>query len=304
MNYVVFDKWAVERVKWSSLVAIGDTLKQRGNKVEYFIPRYFSPERAEDTGEWVGDIPNTSLFNTSGIFVWSFNPDTERIVDFYRKHAPNVDVFTVDYGFLKRDEGYWFVMKNNKFPSGCPEDRFKNFGIKVVPYENSVIEKPKATKTRNKASETTDTLEVTEEILSSDVSEIEDMFDSKGHILVCKQNHHDKWYDSAMKQLFQSAKNHKIRVREYDSEKPLVDDLKGAFACVTYNSTALYQALINRIPVFCDKECAASEFCETNLYKVEKAKKIDDDVLPFLYNVAYSQYTLSELKAGEFLEIL
>lgn len=267
MNYIVFDKWAVERVKWSSLLAIGDTLKQRGNKVEYFIPRYFNPERAEDTGEWIGDIPNTGIYSTQGIFVWSFNPDTERIIDFYRKNVPDVDIFTVDYGFLKREQGYWFVMKNNKFPSGCSNDRFDNLGVKLV-----------APQTK--------------------------MFSPEGHILVCTQNHHEKWYDSAMKQLFQSAKNHKIRVREYDSEKPLIEDLKGAYACVTYNSTALYQALINRIPVFCAKECPASEYCETNLYKIEKATKLEDDVLPFLYNVAYSQFTLQELKAGEFLEIL
>lgn len=289
MSYVVFDKWAVERVKWSSLIAIGDTLKQRGNRVEYFIPRYFSPERAPDTNEWAGDIPNMNINSITGIFVWSFNPDTPRIVDFYRKNAPNVDIFTVDYGFLKRESGYWFVMKNNKFPAGCKGDRFSDLGLQMVSAEPEIIE-PEQVEGQSK----------------SKVKPIKKypMFNPEGHILVCKQNHHEQWYDMAMKQLFQSAKDHKIRVRDYDSEKPLIDDLKGAFACVTYNSTALYQALLNRIPVFCDKECAASEYCETNLYKINKAQMVEDDVLPFLYNVAYSQYTLQELKAGEFLEIL
>lgn len=91
-------------------------------------------------------------------------------------------------------------------------------------------------------------------------------------------------------------------MRHFTTDKPLKDDLKGCYALVTFNSTCLYEAYLHKIPVFCDRSCPASVACETDVDKrILDMQKIEDPV-PFLSNVAYSQWTLDEMRRGIFLD--
>lgn len=271
---VVFEKHAVERTKWSALLAIGDALKKRGHGVEYFVPTCFTPPVTQeelDAGEVLPsakvDMPNTPIGRTDAIFTWAAN--YLNIQEYYARHNPKCDIYTVDWGFLAADLGYQFVLKNGQFPKGCPQDRFDHLGIPIADPGS--------------------------------------FWDKDGHVLVCRQNHHESWYDDIIREAnTRKKKTRKLKIREYykrgdKSAPPLEDDLKGAFAVITYNSTVLYQALLRRIPVFVSPACPASVYCETSVYKLEKATECGDDVKGFLSDVAYSQYTLEELRRGEFV---
>ncbi len=271
---VVFEKRAVERVKWSSLIAVGDALKKRGHGVEYFVPTCFTPPATQeelDAGEVLPsakvDMPNTPISRTDAIFTWANN--NFNVQEYYVRHNPKCDIYTTDYAYIAPEQGYRFLLKNGKFLKGCPQDRFDHMGIPVADPGS--------------------------------------FWDKDGHILVCMQNHHESWYDDAIRELNQrKKKSRKVKIREYykrndKSMPPIEEDLKGAFAMVTYNSTVLIQALLRRIPVLVDPASPASVYCETSLYKVEKATECGDDVKGFLADVAYSQYTLEELRRGEFV---
>ena len=249
-NFVIFEKWAVDRERWSSLITIEKALKSRGNKTEYFVPSCFSLSKP--------DLPDTPEDQIDGVFTWGFN--YFNIQEYYKGKT---DIFTVDWALLGREKGYQYILKNNSIPENKPDDRFQEMGLKPISKWNE-----------------------------------------NGHILIAKQNHHLDWYKETIDKLKGITKK-KIRIREFDANKhtPLKDDLKGAFALVTYNSTCLYQAVLNKIPVFCHSDCPAAPFFETDLSKINKAVKIEDPI-PFLSNVTYTQFTLEEMKKGKFIDIL
>jgi hypothetical protein len=252
MMYVIFEKWAVERVKWSALIAIGDSLEQDGmNDIEYFVPSCFNPEG--------GDMPATPEASIEGVFTWHWNYFD--IQEYYK--TKKIDTFTIDWGFLGREKGYQFILRNNTFVNNKPDNRFKALNCRV------------------RAG-----------------------WEEGGHILVAKQNHHLEWYSKAI-DVLKDKTNREIRVREFDEKKPLEKDLKGASALVTYNSTCLYKALLQRVPIFCSKDCPAanskeavdSRIININFALLNDVGKVEDPV-PFLSNVAYNQYTLEEIREG------
>ncbi len=258
MMYVVFEKWACERVEWSALIAIGDSLQQGGmDSIEYFIPSCFNPD--------IGDMPMTPEAAIEGVFTWHWNYFD--IQDYYK--AKKIDVYTVDWGFLGRDKGYQFILKNNTFVKNKPDDRFKALNCTI-----------------------------------------KSSWKEGGHILIAMQNHHLDWYAKVI-EVLKAKTDREIKIREFNEKKPLEKDLRGASALVTYNSTCLYKALLNKIPVFCSTNCPAanskdavdSKIINTNFALLNDVGKVEDPV-PFLSNVAYNQYTLEEIREGLWIKEL
>jgi len=242
---VIFEKWAVERTKWSSLIAIGDGLKAKEVKFDYYLPNCFHPER--------GEAPEVDI-----IFTWGFN--YFNIQEYYKGKAK---VVLVDRGFLRRDLDYRYIVRSNRLPLNCSPDRYERLGIVQAKSPG-----PKSS-----------------------------------HVLICTQNHHAEWYQNADAVIRANAKSdRKVKIRKYDSEIPFEKDLKGAHALVSYNSTCLYQAISQGIPVFCDPSCLASEVAETDLTKIETPRIVDST--QFLNNLAYSQWTLDEMRRGDFVDVL
>ena len=242
---VIFEKWAVERTKWSSLIAIGDGLKAKEIKFDYYLPNCFRPER--------GEVPEADI-----IFSWGFNHF--EIHEYYKGKAK---IILVDRGFLRRDLDYRYIVRSNRLPQNCSPDRYKMLGI----------------------------------------SQVKSPGPKSSHVLICTQNHHKEWYQKAISNIHANIKpGRRIKVREFNSDVPFEKDLKGAHALVSYNSTCLYQAISQGIPVFCDPSCLASEVAEIDLSKIESPKIVDNT--QFLNNLAYSQWTLEEMRRGDFVDYL
>ena len=79
-------------------------------------------------------------------------------------------------------------------------------------------------------------------------------------------------------------------------QKPLQDDLKDAWAVVTFNSSVAIDAIYQGIPVFCGPECSAYPVGEQNLELIEKPKRTERE--PWLWHLAYNQFTLKEMESG------
>jgi hypothetical protein len=105
---------------------------------------------------------------------------------------------------------------------------------------------------------------------------------------------HD-WLDKTVAEL----KRHTDRplvIREKLSERSLADELKDAHALVTHQSNAGVEAVILGCPVFVDYGSAAALVGLTDLSKIETP--IYPDRKPWLWSLAYSQYSEDELVNG------
>lgn len=83
---------------------------------------------------------------------------------------------------------------------------------------------------------------------------------------------------------------------------PLVDQLKNAWAVVTFTSSAGIEAAINGVPVFCDRSCASAQVGLTNLSKIEQP--IYPDRTQWLNTLAYSQFYIDEIRDGSIWRML
>lgn len=257
MMYVIFEKRACERIKWSALIAIGDSLKQDGmNQVEYFLPSCFNPD--------IKDIPITPEPAIQGVFTWNWN--YFNVQEYYKEKA---DVFIVDWGFLGREKGYQFILKNNTFVTNKPDDRFQALGYNVRSgyKEDGPI------------------------------------------LICKQNHHIEWYNKVIEIVKEKAKTFRKIKVREWGSKTPLEKDLKGSSAIVTYNSTCLYKALLYKIPIFCHPSCPAansqeaidSKIININFGLINTVGKVENPV-PFLSNVAYNQYTLDEIREGAWMK--
>jgi hypothetical protein len=83
---------------------------------------------------------------------------------------------------------------------------------------------------------------------------------------------------------------------------PLSDYLDDTHAVVAMHSNATVEAVTHGVPIFCGKENAAHSIAEPDLTKIESP--IYPDREQVLWNLAYQQFTLDEIKLGLAKEIL
>jgi hypothetical protein len=260
LNAIVFDRYTCERStgsKTSPLIAIYEGLERRGGfNLMWFDPSAFDPEKKElPYLPLKSEKQEPKMFEPNVIFTFGFN--FFNVQEYYSESRHKADIVTVDFGFLKRDMGYRYVVKNNTLPKTTNNARFRQLGLSI-----------------------------------------EDKRKADGHILVAEQNHHREWYSKAM-MLVSEHTNKPIKIRQPSEKVPLEDDIAAASALVTYNSTCLYQALLNRIPVFCSEECIAADVAETDLTKIDSAEIPSvQKVQHFLNRLSYAQWRIDELKIG------
>lgn len=111
---------------------------------------------------------------------------------------------------------------------------------------------------------------------------------------------HD-WLDKTVAEL----KRHTDRplvIREKLSTVPLAEELRGAHALVTHQSNAAVEAVIMGCPVFVDDGSAASLVGKTDIAEIEHP--IYPDRKPWLWSLAYSQYSEDELVNGALWSLL
>jgi hypothetical protein len=152
-----------------------------------------------------------------------------------------------------------------------------------------------------------------------------------GFVLFCGQNpddaQHDMNIDSIRKWALETRselKKHTRReirwrphpfkpafeIEQFEScsnprEVPLEDELKGAHAVVTFNSTAAFEALLMNVPVFADDSAFYRSLVNTDLAAIEDPLFPVDKVLnQFLARLAYAQWNLEEIREGKPFEFM
>lgn len=125
------------------------------------------------------------------------------------------------------------------------------------------------------------------------------------HILVCPPDKpiaqlmgfdEHYWLDDVLCRL-QYNTDRPIKVRTRDTESPLADDLRGAWAMVTWTSNAAVDALLAGVPVFCTGDCAASAMGRADPVNIEYPY-YPDDREEWAATLAANQWTLDEIASG------
>lgn len=101
------------------------------------------------------------------------------------------------------------------------------------------------------------------------------------------------WNEEAIDKLV-SITNRKIVIKA-DKKQPLLGTLNNCWALVTHSSVAGVEAVINGIPVVCDKSCPAHAV-GVDLDNIEYPEIPDRE--QWLNTLTYSQFTLQEMQSG------
>lgn len=109
-------------------------------------------------------------------------------------------------------------------------------------------------------------------------------------------------YEEWLKETMNTIKKYTDRpiiIRNKTEKIPLQNQLKEAWAVVTYQSTAAIEAIINGVPVFCDEICCAKPVAETDFTKIEKPKYTDNDFRKkWIDSLLSCQFSMSEIESG------
>jgi len=185
-----------------------------------------------------------------------------------------------DNNNLKPDNHYWRICKNQihaSFIKGCKPDRFEKFDLKI--------------KAPNFAGK---------------------------YILVCPSSPgindylgKPNWLNETVEQIKRYTDRpikirHKPRGRgtsgPSEAKIPLSEDLKDAWCVVTSCSIAAVEAICEGIPVFCDEKSFAVDVGNVELSDIENPYYGGPE--PWLYSLAYQQFTPEEFANGTAVEIL
>ena len=136
------------------------------------------------------------------------------------------------------------------------------------------------------------------------------------HIIICPPGRlfgatfgfdSEEWLRTTLKTLGRHTKR-ELRVRNKmswndvkpvltQSQRPLADDLHGAWALVTYCSNSAVEAICAGIPVFCTNPCAASAMGLSDLTQIEHPRT-DGDRKHWAALLSCNQWLLSEMRSG------
>jgi len=185
-----------------------------------------------------------------------------------------------DNNNLQPNNHYWRICKNNihaKFLKDCKSDRFDKFNLKIkAPPLNGE------------------------------------------HILVCPSSpgihaylETPDWTQQTVEQLKRYT-DRPIKIREKprgrgtsgpsEAKVPLAEDLKNAWACVTSCSISAIEAVCMGKPVYCHEKSFAHAMGNLHLADIEQPFFADPE--PWLYSLAYQQFTPEEFSNGVAIETL
>ena len=103
------------------------------------------------------------------------------------------------------------------------------------------------------------------------------------------------WVDDTIKTLKQYT-DRRIKVRWKNDKRPLKEDIQGAYAVVAHNSAVVVEAIMNGVPVFCDKMNMGVPIGLTDFTKIEQP--IKPGRLNWIYSLLANQFTMTEIKNG------
>ena len=103
------------------------------------------------------------------------------------------------------------------------------------------------------------------------------------------------WVDDTIKTLKQYT-DRRIKVRWKNDKRPLKEDIQGAYAVVAHNSAVVVEAIMNGVPVFCDKMNMGVPIGLTDFSKIEQP--IKPGRLNWIYSLLANQFTMTEIRNG------
>jgi len=103
------------------------------------------------------------------------------------------------------------------------------------------------------------------------------------------------WVDDTIKTLKQYT-DRPIKVRDKKSSKPLREEVQSAYAIVSHNSAVVVDAVLNGVPVFCDKMNMGVPMGLTDFSKIEQP--IKPARLKWIHSLLANQFTMTEIKNG------
>jgi len=236
--------------------------------------------------EQVRVLDNTSHDALPNSMFWGFVNNNMALVKVLeaRKHqywftdTPYFGRF--DNSNLKQNNHYWRICKNNVHVgliSGCKEDRFDKFKIKVKPPQrqgNYILVCPS----------------------SPGINQY-----------LGKPN----WLDETITKI-KKYTDRPIKVRQKprgrrtsgpsEAKVPIEEDLKDAWVCVTSCSISAIESISEGVPVFCDEKSFARPIASTDLRHIENPTFADP--YQWLCSLAYQQFTPEEFVNGKAVKIL
>ena len=110
-------------------------------------------------------------------------------------------------------------------------------------------------------------------------------------------NYHNigSWVDDTIKTLKQYT-DRPIKVRDKKSSRPLKEEIQNAYAVVSHNSAVVVDAVLNGVPVFCDKMNMGVPIGLTDFSKIEQPIKPDRE--KWIDSLLANQFTMSEIRNG------
>ena len=85
-------------------------------------------------------------------------------------------------------------------------------------------------------------------------------------------------------------------MRDKKSSRPLKEEIQNAYAVVSHNSAVVVDAVLNGVPVFCDKMNMGVPIGLTDFSKIEQPIKPDRE--KWIDSLLANQFTMSEIRNG------
>lgn len=205
--------------------------------------------------------------------VWGVLRDSDRIVA--QAKARSMYFFYIDHAYFDRGHGKSYRITRNRYEAGpvrkCPTGRLDKLDIETGPWRKSGRE-----------------------------------------IIVCPPTDYfmaahgcADWLETTLEALGK-ATDRPIVIRQKpqpgETAVPLKTALKTAHALVTHSSNVAIEAACLGTPVFVNPASAAAPIGETDLSKIETPVYPDRE--PWLAHLAYNQFSLDEIRAGEAWRLL
>lgn len=280
--FVDFNHDLVER-KRTSISSLTDYFDQQ--QIEYQIIQHRKKDPIKCDLAIIWGIPN------------KYKPKYEKKKVYQFCKTNNIPLLVLELGFIRRDKYYSFgyggiVGFANYYCHDCPSDRFEQL--------NMTVEKNKHR--------------------------------PDGYILLCGQVPWDTQlqhinYIAWAKMIVKEIKKHSnkeiifrphpcqnnqtfiqkglcltsLRGTTLSSNIDLIEDFKGASVVVAFNSNCLLDALLYGLPIFAfDKGSCVYHLANHDLSTIDKPSFPDQtDKMQTLYNIAYQQWTIEELRDGQ-----
>ena len=204
--------------------------------------------------------------------VWGVLRGSKAVLD--ESRARGGIFYYVDHAYFSRGHGRNYRVCRNGFDAGpvhrCPDDRLRQLRLQVAPWRHG-----------------------------------------GGPVIVCPptqffmQAHAcEDWLASTLATLRQHT-DRELIIREKPqtgSLQPLEEALMGAHALVTHSSNVAIEAVVLGTPVFVAPASAAAPVGLTDLSRIEAP--VCPDRMPWLAHLAYSQFSMEEIRSGEVWRLL